>query len=108
MTDFKQDTDETPVLFRVWKSGDKSIMALFPTIQGTYAAHTCSSYAVVGQHGSADLQYVINKTRAAQPAEYADLKAELEGPPFGYRLKVYAHNQRSFTKDRERQLREIK
>ena len=47
---------------------------------------TC--YAHVGQHGACGLAWYYN-TRSATPEEYADLKAELESPPYGYRLKVY-------------------
>lgn len=86
---FTQDTEETPVVFRKYgarKGGE--IIALFPTVLGTYDPYTCSSYVHVGQHGSADPRHVVNDTRPASPAEYEDLKRELEGAPFGYRLKI--------------------
>ena len=108
MTDFKQDDEETPVIFRKYgarRGGD--VIALFPA----EAAHVendgmCSCYAHVGQHGSADPWAVINQTRPATPEEYASLKAELEGRPYGYRLKVYTRLQRSFREAREAQCRE--
>jgi hypothetical protein len=99
-----QDEHETPVVFRKYgpRRGD-DVIALFPAEPGTYDPHTCSSYVHIGQHGSADPLLVIKRTRPAKPDEYADLKAELEGAPYGYRLKVYARLQRSFLAERKKQ-----
>ena len=47
-----------------------------------------SCYARVGQHGACCFAW-YRTTRPATEAEYADLKVELEGDPYGYRLKVY-------------------
>lgn len=82
---------KTKVIFRKWKNGD--IIALFPEEPGTYDASTCNSYEHNGQHGSAEPRYVIQATTLAKPAEYADLKQELER--IGYDLdvkKLYANN----------------
>lgn len=71
-----------PVLFRVDSGG---VTAVFPTEPGDYSGNmTC--YAHVGQHSGCSFGWYLT-TRAATPAEYADLKAELES--IGYRLKVY-------------------
>ena len=74
----------TPVIFRKWpdKEGGE-IIALFPyelEVDGNV-----SSYEHTGQHGTASPE-VIRRTKAATPAQYADLKRELEG--IGYRLKI--------------------
>jgi len=75
----------TLVVFRKWKdTGD--VIALFPAIEGYRGA--CSSYMRVGQHSDADYYGVTRKTVPATEAEYAPLKRELEGAPFGYRFKV--------------------
>jgi len=44
------------------------------------------SYVHVGQHGAADYNLVVGQSKPAQPAEYAELKAELEN--IGYNLEV--------------------
>jgi hypothetical protein len=88
---FKQDEDETPVLFRVHKLasyGRGEVTAVFPCEPGTYSGRYMSCYAHVGQHGQCGLGW-YQRTRAATPEEYACLKRELEGAPYGYRLKVY-------------------
>lgn len=86
------DTKKTPVLFRMMKPhrehGDTHhwLLALFPTLPGTNEWWTCESYEHVGQHGSADLRGCIRGSRAAKPAEYANLAAELRS--IGYNLDV--------------------
>jgi len=79
----------TVVVFRKWR--DKSVIgdgviALFPEIDD--GRGMCSSFEHVGQHGAADYDGVISRTRAADPAEYAALKAELEAAPYNYKLDV--------------------
>lgn len=111
MTEFKQDTEITPVIFRKFgprRGGDVS--AFFPAEIGTYEPHTCTCYAHVGQHGSADLHEMIRVSRPARPEEYADLKKELESAPYGYRLKVYSREQpahRAARQDAARNLRRV-
>lgn len=82
-----QDETETLVLFRKWpKKNGGDVDAYFPMERN--GDGTCTCYAHVGQHGSADLAGCIQRTRPATPAEYADLKRELESPPYEYRLRV--------------------
>jgi hypothetical protein len=110
---FKQDDDETPVLFRASRrkepeGREAEITAVFPCEPATYSGADMICFAHVGQHGGCSLGW-YHTTRAATPAEYADLKAELEAAPYGYRLKVYkrmqpwmreehARTQRGFTR----------
>jgi hypothetical protein len=80
----------TEVIFRKYKNGNKEIIALFPYVCETRFG-TCESYMHIGQHGTADYLGVMQDTKPATPAEYADLKAELEnyGPAeANYNLKV--------------------
>jgi len=99
----EEKTPLTKVIFRRWRGEDKSVVALFPEDPGTKDPTTCGSYAHVGQHGSASVWVMMNRTRPVKdPAEYAELKAELEG--LGYRLKVC---RRSGYRDREAREREI-
>jgi len=111
MGEFQRDTEITPVLFR--KCGPRrggEVIALFPAELGTYELHTCSSYVRVGQHGSASIagpDSVIHFTRRATPVEYADLQKELEGSPFGYRLKVYQRITRQHDDARKAQYRAL-
>lgn len=79
----------TAVVFRVWnpRFGCGGCIALFPL--SDEGQDLCSSYEHVGQHGLADYAAVISRTRPATPDDYASLKRELEGAPFGYVLQVY-------------------
>ena len=61
-------------------------MALFPEVPAELFKPYCTSYEHMGQHGSADPHFVVMHTRLAKPAEYAELKRELER--LGYTLKV--------------------
>jgi hypothetical protein len=85
-TGFTQDTELTPVLFRREKDGD--ITAVFPCEPANLQTMTMTCYAHIGQHSGCDYGWYLT-TRPAKPAEYADLKAELESTPYGYRLKIY-------------------
>jgi len=82
------DSEPTVVLFRVWRAAPKTVIALFPYELGTMDPATCQSYEHMGQHGPANPVLVIGATRPATPEEYADLRRELERPPYGYRLTV--------------------
>lgn len=78
-----QDTEPTPVLFRVARDGAGDYLtAVFPTEPGTLDYWTMGAYAHVGQHCSCSLDW-YRTTRPATPTEYADLLAELES--IGYR-----------------------
>lgn len=88
---FERDDFETPVLFRMERAPKKYgavVTAVFPCEPHDINGHTMSCYVHVRQHGACDLGW-YQRTRPATPEEYADLKAELEGAPYGYRLKVY-------------------
>ncbi|MEI8172717.1 MAG: hypothetical protein WCH07_04435 [Deltaproteobacteria bacterium] len=73
------------VIFRTWPKGD--VIALFPDIEA--GLFSCSSYMRVGQHGAADYRYVVEQTKQATIAEYADLAVELK--QIGYNLRVLHH-----------------
>lgn len=91
MEPFKQDTEITPVLFRVSRAPVKNgpeVTAVFPCEVHSTQDYTMGCYAHVGQHGGCDYGW-YQTTRPAKPSEYADLKAELESAPYGYRFKVY-------------------
>ena len=78
-------SEQTTVIFRKWKdTGD--IIALFPDIEERYGR--CSSFMHVGQHAAADYVGVLHDTSLATPAEYADLRQELESAPYLYSFKV--------------------
>lgn len=86
---FEQDKNETPVVFRAQReAGELWITAVFPCEPADLDGYKMTCYAHVGQHGACD-QGWLRRTRAAKPAEYADLQCELESAPFGYRFKVY-------------------
>lgn len=74
----------TPVIFRKFPASEGGeVIALFPYDREDYGR--MSSYMHTGQHSAAS-HMLVYKTKLATPAEYADLKRELEG--IGYRLKV--------------------
>lgn len=73
------------VIFRVWRDTG-AVIALFPRLSDGVAGYTCQSYEHVGQHGGADPQTVISRTRLAKPAEYRELARELRG--LGYKLRI--------------------
>lgn len=64
----------TKVTFRKWKG---EIIALFPDIPWNPHDYTTASYMHVGQHSSADYQYVVAHSRPATEPQYRDLLAEL-------------------------------
>jgi hypothetical protein len=85
------NTDETIVIFRVWKSGygKGDVIALFPGLNytsGDCNYGMCMSYMHVGQHSEADYVHCVRMTRPAKPEEYAELEKELES--LGYKLVV--------------------
>lgn len=73
-------TEKTIVVFRADTSGD--VTAVFPYSPSDNDGYSMVCYAHIGQHSACSMQWYRN-TRPATPAEYADLKAELEsyGPP---------------------------
>lgn len=83
----KPDTELTTVVFRKWKTlrrvhQSQQVIAFFP--DQVEPAGCVGSYMHIGQHAAAT--YPHPDTVPATPAEYADLKAELEG--LGYRLRI--------------------
>ena len=103
-----RDTYKTKVVFRVWGKGHGhtrgAVIALFPEEEA--GRGHCNSYEHVGQHGSAEPVGLIQRTKPAKPAEYADLMAELKN--IGYNdLKVYQKLQSDFLEERRRKLAEI-
>ena len=82
------DTQETLVIFRVYKDGG-NVIALFPGLNyesGDANRGFVQSYQHVGQHGEADYTGTIAATRPAEEHEYEDLYHELTCR--GYKLKV--------------------
>lgn len=63
-----------PVLFRKKYKAD-GVTAVFPTLPAGPGEMTC--YAHIGQHSGCTFGW-YNGTRAASPAEYADLLAEVQ------------------------------
>lgn len=85
----ERDELETVCIFRVWKSEGGGVLALFPEIPHcAEKEYLCMSYEHAGQHGAALYGLCIDLTRPATPDEYAELRAELEGAPYGYRLAI--------------------
>ena len=98
----------TKVIFRKFRDGD--IIALFPEEISEPTPYYCSSYAHVGQHGAADPVLVISMTKPASPAEYADLKRELEnyGPKdANYNLKVISRNHPKYLEMRKKEIKKL-
>ncbi len=93
----------TPVIFRKWKDTG-TVLALFPEDLGTNDPYSCSSYEHVGGHSSADPQGCIHNTVPASPAEYADLKRELEN--LGYKLKPMSRLQYNAIETRKTKLKQ--
>lgn len=73
------------VMFRFNDDQYDPILAVFPDLKENRAGDvTC--YAHIGQHSACSMEYVLNDTNPASPAEYAPLKKELER--IGYNLDV--------------------
>lgn len=66
--------DTTRVLFR--KFG-VDVVALMPDIPHDIMKRLCMSYSHVGQHGAADLDYVMQNSREATEKEATPLREEL-------------------------------
>lgn len=71
---FTYDLDET----------NDPVTAVFADSFGEEAAGMYTVYAHIGQHSTGSPAWVASRTRAATPAEYADLLAELGR--IGYRV----------------------
>lgn len=86
-------TDKTkePVVFRKWRPDHGSgVIALLPgrnyNTGDTTAPGRVMAFEHIGQHGEADIQVVLRRTRPAEPDEYADVLRELE-QRYGYHLR---------------------
>ena len=79
-----KDEYKTMVIFRVYPDGD--VIALFPCQDADILGRYCTSYEHIGQHGSADYEYVLSITRPASAKEAAPLVKELDG--LGYNLAM--------------------
>ena len=84
------DTDKTIVVFRKFKNEPQKgeVIALFPEIPFSHLStyQSCVSYMHTGQHGAASYTGVIENSKPATPADYEDLKNELED--IGYNLSI--------------------
>lgn len=77
---------KTRIIFRRWKGARRSnAIALFPDLPGTINPHTCLSYERIGQHGAADLSFVMFDTRPAHGHDVQELREELTR--IGYDLR---------------------
>lgn len=98
------DNEIVDVLFRVSKDDRDDVFALFPEVLSTMDDPSqCLCFQHVGQHNSAHLADCIRTSRAARPAEYHDLKQELEGR--GYKLNVVS---RVITRHNKRRLESLR
>lgn len=76
----------TPVVFRVWNTHPRVVIAFFPTLPADNFGYLCESYEHFGQHGPADYSRCIKASRLATRKEAAPLLRELRQN--GYELKV--------------------
>ncbi len=83
----KKDDYKTDVMFRVEKSGDHkgTVYALMPHEAYNHQG-SVNSYEHVGQHGKADYDHCISKSRCATAEECEGLKQEMES--IGYDLNI--------------------
>lgn len=79
-------------IFRVWRSGPKDCIALFPGMPTDHADH-CWSYEHIGQGGAADYNLVISLTRPARAGECKELHQELTD--LGYLVERRQRRQRT-------------
>ena len=77
----KKSPPKDKVIFRMF---DGEVIALFP--EQDEGRGMVNSYEHIGQHGGADYNGVVSKSRKATPYEYADLKKELTS--IGYNLDI--------------------
>jgi hypothetical protein len=73
-----------PVIFRVSRG---AVTAVFPAEPADAAGGHMACFAQGGRRTACSRQWHAT-TRPAKTEEYAALKAELEAPPYGYRLDV--------------------
>ena len=73
---YRKTMPEMAVIFRKDRGKDATVTAVFPTEPASYHYGEMTCYSHVGQHSGCSHNWYI-ATRAANPAEYADLLAEL-------------------------------
>lgn len=88
-----------PVIFRKFEG---SIVAIFPTIPGSFNRHECLSYSHIGQHGSCSGHALWDSSQPASEAEALDLLNELQEIYEGS-LTVYKRWQKKFDLERNKQ-----
>ncbi len=82
----EKDMQKTDVKFLIEKGGFNYVLAYFPNETYTlFPSRQNQCYSHVGQHSGCMPTYA-SKLKKATPAQYAKLKAELEG--IGYNLNV--------------------
>ncbi|WPZ36725.1 hypothetical protein T8K17_11320 [Thalassobaculum sp. OXR-137] len=82
---FKQDDDETSVMFRRWRNKQHEIFAIIPSEEWDRRG---SVTVFDGCHCGGNYQACIRGSRPATPEEYAPLKRSMESAPYGYRVRV--------------------
>ena len=92
------DDVSTPVVLRVWRTDPADVFALFPAIPASASGYECQSYQHRGQHGAADYDLCIRKSRPARAQEAADLLRELRR--IGYRPKMIRRASRCYLNQR--------
>lgn len=103
----KKIAPKTKVIFRRltdYGSAEGFVIALFPTLPGTYDPSTCGSYMHLGQHGSASADLTLY-SRPATPKEYAPLARELRA--IGYKLDVRLRTGRADYQARKAAIRAV-
>ncbi len=100
--------EKTVVIFRRWCGKDGTIFALFPCEPHDAQGYFCSSYEHHGQHGKADPDGCIGRSKPVKPddPEVVELAAELKGR--GYNLKPVRRNRREFFERRQQVAREYR
>ena len=85
---------KTTVIYRRYKSGDKSVVALFPEIEGDCSGN-CLAYEHIGQHGAANYNHMVAITTPAdaQEDDVIELHNELIG--IGYELRIAKRRNRT-------------
>jgi hypothetical protein len=101
-------SDRIPVIFRTWRAKgeryDREVIAIFPTLPGSYHPYTCTAFSSVGQHSACDPHSIVERSRPATRQEYRALRRELESQPYRYRLRVVKRLHPAYTAARRRAL----
>jgi hypothetical protein len=77
----KKAPPKDKVIFRMFNG---EVIALFP--EQKESRGNVNSYMHIGQHGGANYDLVMSKSKKATPSQYKDLKTELKS--IGYKLDV--------------------